>query len=54
MTIWKTDYNYITHETINYVDNSTNIISTNDYTQIQNYINDFYKLFETFYHMKKT
>ena len=48
-----TDYNNKTQDTINYVDDSTNIIASNDYSQIQNYINDFYKLLETYYDINK-
>ena len=32
-----TDYKDIKHEEINYVDDSTNIITTNDHNTIQNY-----------------
>ena len=47
------DYTNIQHMTINYVDDSTNIISTDDYKLLQQYINDFYKLLETYYDINK-
>ena len=47
------DYNDIIHETINYVDDSTNIITTNDHNTIQHYLNDFYKLLETYYDINR-
>jgi len=47
------DYKTIQHETINYVDESTNIISTNNFRQIQQNINGFYKLLETYYDINK-
>ena len=47
------DYTNIQHKTTNYVDDSTNIISTDDYNLLQHYINDFYKLLETYYDINK-
>ena len=52
-TILLYDYDKITHETLNYVDDSTNIISTTDTGQLQLYINDFYRLLETYYDINK-
>ena len=55
MTKTKMTNNYTNtrHETINYVDDSTNIISDKDHTKIQDYINDFYKLLEVYYDVNK-
>merc|ERR1712240_720890 len=47
------DFENMTHETINYVDDSTNIVTTNDSTTIQDYINDYYRLLETYYDTNK-
>ena len=43
----------IEHNTLNFVDDSTNIISTNNSTEIQNYINIFYSLLEAVYNINK-
>merc|ERR1712240_548772 len=47
------DTENMTHETINYVDDSTNIVTTNDSAKIQSYINDYYRLLETYYDINK-
>merc|ERR1712208_17911 len=44
----------IEHNTVNFVDDSTNIISTNNSTEIQNYINKFYSLLEAVYNINKS
>merc|ERR1712115_632175 len=41
------------HNTINFVDDSTNIISPFNSTEIQNYINNFYSLHEAVYNINK-
>merc|ERR1711873_124586 len=41
------------HDTINYVDDSTNITSDNNYDILQDYINDFYRLLEVYYDINK-
>ena len=43
----------IKHNTINFVDDSTNIISTKNIDDIQNYINYFYSLIEAVYNINK-
>merc|ERR1712208_112607 len=41
----------INHTTINFVDDSTNIISTANTHEIQDYINKFYRLLEAVYNI---
>ena len=41
----------IEHNTINFIDDSTNIISTQNSNEIQNYINNFYLLLEAVYNI---
>ena len=43
----------INHCTVNFVDDSTNIISTNNVEDIQQYINKFYELLEAVYNINK-
>ena len=43
----------IDHCTINFVDDSTNIISTTNVQEIQDYINKFYSLLEAVYNANK-
>ena len=43
----------INHTTLNFVDNSTNIISTTKTNEIQDYINKFYRLLEAVYNINK-
>ena len=43
----------INHCTVNFVDDSTNIISTNNIEDIQQYINKFYDLLEAVYNVNK-
>ena len=50
----KTISTNIEHNTVNFVDDSTNIISTNNSTEIQNYINKFYSLLEAVYNINKS
>lgn len=45
--------NTINYCTVNFVDDSTNIISTTNSTEIQEYINKFYKLLEAVYNINK-
>merc|ERR1712082_265855 len=47
------DYSNTRHDTINYVDDSTNLISDNNYDILQDYINDFYRLLEVYYDVNK-
>ena len=49
----KRNTNNIEHNTVNFVDDSTNIISSNNNTEIQNYINKFYPLLEAVYNINK-
>ena len=43
----------IEHHTVQYVDDSSNIIASNNSTQLQIYINKFFKVLEGFYNMNK-
>ena len=43
----------IDHNTVNFVDDSTNIISTTNALEIQDYINEFYALLESVYNTNK-
>ena len=43
----------ITHNIIQYVDDSTNIITTNDSQQLQTYINQYFKILEYYYNTNK-
>ena len=45
--------NKIDHDTINFVDDSTNIISSPEIPLIQDYINNFYLLLESVYNTNK-
>merc|ERR1712240_252021 len=47
------NYTKTRHDTINYVDDSTNIISDIDHDILQDYINDFYRLLEVYYDINK-
>ena len=42
-----TQYNDIKHTTVNYVDDSTSTISSKTITQLQTYLNNYYKLLES-------
>merc|ERR1712115_543435 len=46
-----TQYNDITHITVNYVDDSTSKISSKTTTQLQTYIDNYYKLLESYYNI---
>ena len=46
-------YENIAHTTINFVDDSTNIISFKDHSQIKNYLTNYYKLIHSFYNINK-
>ena len=48
-----TSTNNISHNVIQYVDDSTNIITTNDSTLVQIYINNYLKILETYYDVNK-
>ena len=48
-----TTTNNINHCTVNFVDNSTNIFSTNKVEDMQEYINKFYNLLEPVYNINK-
>ena len=48
-----TSTNNISHNVIQYVDDSTNIITTNDSTILQTYINNYFKILETYYDVNK-
>ena len=41
------------HNVIQYVDDSTNVISTEDETSLQSYINDYFKILEAYYNINK-
>ena len=43
----------INHTTINFIDDSTNIISTSKTNEIQDYTNKFYRLLEAVYNINK-
>merc|ERR1712240_711896 len=47
------NYTKTRHDTINYVDDSTNITSNTDHDILQDYINDFYRLLEVYYDINK-
>merc|ERR1712177_83513 len=49
----KTTSTNIEQNTVNFVDDSTNIISTNNSTEIQNYINKFDALLEAVYNINE-
>jgi len=58
LTITNENYNNIIntnieHDIINYVDDSSNIISGTDKNHMQEYLNKYYKLLETFYNINK-
>ena len=44
-------YNDIKHTTVNYVDDSTSTISSKTPTQLQTYLDDYYKLLESYYNI---
>ena len=44
-----TQFNGITHTTINYVDNSTSVISSKSSTNLYTYLDNYYKLLESYY-----
>merc|ERR1712115_347560 len=46
-----TQYNDIIHTTVNYVDDSTSIISPKTTIQLQTYIDNYYKLLESYYNI---
>ena len=48
-----TTTNSINHCTVNFVDNSTNIISTTKVNDMQEYFNKFYNLLEAVYNINK-
>ena len=43
----------VIHHTIQYVDDSTNIISSNDVEKLQKYINNYFLVIESFYNINK-
>ena len=45
------EINDIKHTTVNYVDYSTSIISSKTATELQSYLNPFYKLLESYYNI---
>ena len=45
--------NTIEHVTIQYVDDSNNIITSNDNVGLELYINKYFKLLESFYNLNK-
>merc|ERR1712240_619813 len=49
----KIDTKEIEHSTINFVDDSTNLIITKDPTKLQTYLNNFYILLKKVYHTNK-
>ena len=49
--IHTTQYNDIMHTTVNYVDDSTSIISSKTTTQLQTYIDNYYKLIDSYYNI---
>ena len=46
-----TPHDDIIHTTVNYVDDSTSIISSKTTTQLQTYIDNYYKLIDTYYNI---
>ena len=46
-----TQYNDIKHTTVNYVDDSTSTISSKTTTQLQTYLDNYYKLLESYYNI---
>ena len=42
-------YKNITHNIIQYLEDSTNVISIDDEKQLQIYINDYFKILESYY-----
>ena len=47
----KIKFNDTTHTTINYVDDSTNLITNNNVKNLQEYIDKFYLLLESYYNI---
>ena len=45
--------NFIKHFILNYVDDSSNVVSSHDPKCLQNYINDFFRLLENFYNANR-
>ena len=45
--------NFIKHFILNYVDDSSNVVSSRDPKCLQNYINDFFRLLENFYNANR-
>ena len=43
--------NDIIHTTVNYVDDSTSVISSKTTTQLQTYLDNYYKLLESYYNI---
>ena len=46
-------YSKIEHLTINYVDDSNNVISTKDHSHIKHYVEDYYLLLHNFYNINR-
>ncbi len=48
-----TIHDNITHTTINFVDDSTNLVSSNNHDKLTNYLTDFYTLLHSYYTINK-
>ena len=46
-------YYGINHQTSQFVDDSTNIVGTENFNEMNRYLNDFHNLLESYYHMNK-
>ena len=46
-------YKNVDHMTVNFVDDSTNVIAFNDHTQIQSYLSNYYTLIHNYYNINK-
>ena len=49
----KTNYKDISHMTINFIDDSSSIISTADHSHLKHYIEDYYDLLHEYYNINK-
>ena len=49
----KEKYKYVDYMIINYIDDSTNIISHNDYRSLKDYLTRYYSLLQGFYTANK-
>ena len=46
-------YNTVLHDIFQYVDDTSNIIASSNISELQNYINDYFVLLESYYNANK-